>query len=126
MRKPSVAKGPESPRTRAARQAQASNAAISEVRMRIEFDAPDSVTEPRMWVKHQPVIAMALRRGSVEMGLRRSEMKRHTDEKAYIRCGRNETHPSSFGEMASKRRLARFVHRYFGRRASGSLRWNKL
>jgi AraC family transcriptional regulator len=29
-------------------------------------------------VKHQPVLAMALRRGSVEMGLRRSEMKRHT------------------------------------------------
>jgi hypothetical protein len=31
-----------------------------------------------MWVKHQPVLAMGLRRGSVEMGLRRSEMKRHT------------------------------------------------
>ena len=31
-----------------------------------------------MWVKHQPVLAMALRRGSVEMGLRRSEMKRRT------------------------------------------------
>jgi hypothetical protein len=46
--------------------------------MRVELDVPESVTEPRMWVKHQPVLAMALRRGSVEMGLRRSEMKRHT------------------------------------------------
>jgi hypothetical protein len=44
--------------------------------MRVELDVPESVTEPRMWVKHQPVLAMALRRGSVEMGLRRSEMKR--------------------------------------------------
>jgi hypothetical protein len=46
--------------------------------MRVELDVPESVTEPRMWVKHQPVLAMALRRGSVVMGLRRSEMKRHT------------------------------------------------
>jgi hypothetical protein len=46
--------------------------------MRVELDVPESVTEPRMWVKHQPVLAMALRRGSVEMGLRRSEMKRQT------------------------------------------------
>jgi AraC family transcriptional regulator len=47
--------------------------------MSVELDAPESVVaEPRMWVKHQPVLAMALRRGSVEMGLRRSEMKRHT------------------------------------------------
>jgi hypothetical protein len=62
--------------------------------MRVELDVPESVTEPRMWVKHQPVLATALRRGSVvkhqpvlatalrrgsvEMGLRRSEMKRHT------------------------------------------------
>jgi AraC family transcriptional regulator len=46
--------------------------------MRIELGAPESVTEPRMWVKHQPVLAMALRRGSVEMGLRRSETKRYT------------------------------------------------
>jgi AraC family transcriptional regulator len=29
-------------------------------------------------VKHEPVLAMALRRGSVEMGLHRSAMKRHT------------------------------------------------
>jgi AraC family transcriptional regulator len=46
--------------------------------MRVELDVPESVTEPCLWVKHQPVLAMALRRGCVEMGLRRSEMKRHT------------------------------------------------
>jgi hypothetical protein len=34
--------------------------------MRVELDVTESVTEPRMWVKHQPVLAMALRRGSVE------------------------------------------------------------
>jgi AraC family transcriptional regulator len=46
--------------------------------MRVELNIPESVTEPRMWVEHQPVIAMALRPGSIEIGLRRSEMKRFT------------------------------------------------
>jgi hypothetical protein len=31
-----------------------------------------------MWVKHQTVLAMALRGGSIEVGLRRSEMIRLT------------------------------------------------
>ena len=56
--------------------------------MSVELDVPESVVaEPRMWVKHQPVLAMALRRGSVEMGLRRSEMKRHI--KASYDAGRD-------------------------------------
>ena len=46
--------------------------------MRVELDVPESVTEPRMWVKHQPVLAMAWRRGSIEMGPRRSEMRKFT------------------------------------------------
>ena len=46
--------------------------------MRVELDVPESVTEPRLWVKHQPVLAMALRRGSIEMGPRRSEMRKFT------------------------------------------------
>ena len=46
--------------------------------MRIELGAPESVTEPRLWVKHQAVLAMALRPGSFELGLRRSEMIRLT------------------------------------------------
>jgi AraC family transcriptional regulator len=46
--------------------------------MRVELIVPEPVREPRMWVKHQPVLAMALRPGSIEMGLRRSEMRRLT------------------------------------------------
>src|SRR6266404_3557125 len=46
--------------------------------MRVELNVPGSVTEPRMWVKHQSVLAMALRPGSIELGLRRSEMRRLT------------------------------------------------
>ena len=39
--------------------------------MRVELNVPESVTEPRLWVKHQLVLAMALGPGSVEVGLRR-------------------------------------------------------
>jgi len=46
--------------------------------MRVEVNVPEPVIEPRMWVKYQPVLAMALRPGSAEWGLRRSEMTRFT------------------------------------------------
>ena len=46
--------------------------------MRIELNVPESVAEPRMWVRHDDVLAMALRPGSIELGWRRSEMKRVT------------------------------------------------
>ena len=46
--------------------------------MRVEVNVPESVTEPRMWVQHQPVLIVALRTGSVEVGLRRSGMMRLT------------------------------------------------
>jgi len=46
--------------------------------MIVEQNVPDSVTEPRLWVKHQPVLAMVLRPGSIQLGLRRSEMTRLT------------------------------------------------
>ena len=46
--------------------------------MRVELNVPESFREPRMWVKHQAVLAMALRPGSFELGLRRSEMIRLT------------------------------------------------
>ena len=46
--------------------------------MRVELNVPESVTEPRMWVKHQSVLAMALGPGYIELGLRRSEMTRLT------------------------------------------------
>ena len=46
--------------------------------MRVELNVPESVTEPRMWVQEQPVLIMALRTGSAEVGLRRSKMMRLT------------------------------------------------
>ena len=46
--------------------------------MRVELNVPEPVREPRLWVKQQPVLAMALRTGSIELGLRRSEMIRLT------------------------------------------------
>jgi AraC family transcriptional regulator len=46
--------------------------------MRVELNVPEPVAEPRIWVKHQPVLAVALRSGSIELGLRRSEMTRLT------------------------------------------------
>jgi AraC family transcriptional regulator len=46
--------------------------------MRVELNRPEPAREPRMWVKQQPVLAMALRTGSIELGLRRSEMIRLT------------------------------------------------
>jgi AraC family transcriptional regulator len=46
--------------------------------MKVELNVPESVTEPRLWVKHQPLLAMALGPGSIEVGLRRSEMRRLT------------------------------------------------
>jgi hypothetical protein len=48
----------------------------SEARMRVELNVPESVREPRMWVRHGHILAMALRPGSMEKGLRRSEMRR--------------------------------------------------
>ena len=42
--------------------------------MRVELTAPESVTEPRISVLHQQVLAMILQPGSIEVGLRRSEM----------------------------------------------------
>ena len=46
--------------------------------MRVELNVPESLAEPRMWMQHQPVLIMALRTGSAEVGLRRSEMMRLT------------------------------------------------
>jgi AraC family transcriptional regulator len=46
--------------------------------MRVELNVPESVTEPRRWLQHKPFVFMALRTGSVELGLRRSAMTRRT------------------------------------------------
>ena len=44
--------------------------------MRIEFTPPDSVTEPRLWVRDEQGLAMLLRPGSIESGLQRSAMEK--------------------------------------------------
>jgi AraC family transcriptional regulator len=46
--------------------------------MRVEVNAIESGTEARVSVLHQPALMMALRTGSIEVGLRRSEMMRST------------------------------------------------
>jgi len=46
--------------------------------MRVEIHSPESATEPRFWVEHQSALCMALRPGSIEIGLHRSKMKRFT------------------------------------------------
>jgi AraC family transcriptional regulator len=42
--------------------------------MRVELRPPESVTEPRLWVRPEQVLAMVLRPGSIEVGLRRTEL----------------------------------------------------
>jgi AraC family transcriptional regulator len=53
--------------------------------MRVEIHSPESATEPRFWTERQPVLAMALRPGSIEIGLHRSKMKRFTYSTGEIR-----------------------------------------
>src|SRR6201984_479476 len=43
--------------------------------MRVELFPPESVTEPRHWVRHDQAFAMMLGRGSIEWGSRRSAME---------------------------------------------------
>jgi AraC family transcriptional regulator len=42
--------------------------------MRVEVTGPESLEEPRLWVRDDNVLAWALRQGSVEVGSRRSEI----------------------------------------------------
>jgi AraC family transcriptional regulator len=44
--------------------------------MRVEVNLPESVTEPRIWVRHGHVIGLVLRSGSTELGATRSEMRK--------------------------------------------------
>ena len=53
--------------------------------MRVEIHSPESATEPRFWTERQPVLAMALGPGSIEIGLHRSKMKRFTYSTGEIR-----------------------------------------
>jgi len=44
--------------------------------MRVEFFPPDSVTEPRYWLRHEEGLAMMLGPGLIEWGSKRSSMER--------------------------------------------------
>src|ERR1700757_1687464 len=44
--------------------------------MRIEFTAPETISEPRYWVRHDQAFAMMLRPGSIEWGSKRSALKK--------------------------------------------------
>jgi AraC family transcriptional regulator len=44
--------------------------------MRVELFQPESIKEPRHWVRHDQAFAMMLGPGSIEWGLRRSAMKK--------------------------------------------------
>jgi AraC family transcriptional regulator len=44
--------------------------------MKVEFFPPESVTEPRHWMRHDQAFAMMLGRGSIEWGSRRSGMEK--------------------------------------------------
>jgi AraC family transcriptional regulator len=45
-------------------------------RMRVELFPPESVTEPRHWVRHDQAFAMMLRPGSIEWGSKRSALEK--------------------------------------------------
>ena len=83
--------------------------------MRVEIHTPESATEPRFWVEHQPVLAMALRSGSIEIGLHRSKMRRFT-----YSPGRNAANLPPFGKVVQNRWLTRYDNRHFGRCTKGS------
>lgn len=42
--------------------------------MKVELVPPQSVTEPRLWVRPEQVLGMVLRPGSIEIGVRRTEL----------------------------------------------------
>jgi len=44
--------------------------------MKLVLFSPESVTEPRHWVRHEQAFAMMLGPGSIEWGSRRSAMEK--------------------------------------------------
>src|SRR5204863_2599882 len=47
-----------------------------EQRMKVELFQPESVTEPRHWVRHDQTFAMMLRPGSIEWGSKRTALEK--------------------------------------------------
>jgi AraC family transcriptional regulator len=44
--------------------------------MKVELHVPGALGEPRIWVRHEQALGMALQPGSIDVGSRRSEMSR--------------------------------------------------
>ena len=51
---------------------------MNEANIKFQIFTPESAPEPRIWVEHQPMLGLVLHPGSIEVGLRRSEMKKFT------------------------------------------------
>ena len=55
---------------------------MNEANIKCEIFTAESAKEPRIWVDRQPMLGLVLQPGSIEVGLRRSEMKKFTYERA--------------------------------------------
>jgi hypothetical protein len=53
--------------------------------IKFQIFTPESAKEPRIWVEHQPMLALASQAGSIEVGLCRSEMKKFTYDAGEVR-----------------------------------------
>jgi AraC family transcriptional regulator len=58
---------------------------MNEANIKFQTFTPESAKEPRIWVEHRPMLGLVLRPGSIEVGLRRSEMKKFTYDAGEIR-----------------------------------------
>ena len=58
---------------------------MNEANIKFQTFTPESAKEPRIWVEHRPMLGLVLRPGSIEVGLRRSEMKKFTYNAGEIR-----------------------------------------
>ena len=71
--------------------------------MRVELKLPESVTEPRLWVWREQVLAMVLRPGSIEWGL-----AVFRDGKGRPQRGRHRSVPPSCGRVGRNHERADF------------------
>ena len=58
---------------------------MNEANIKFQIFTPESAKEPRIWVEHQPMLGLVLHPGSIEVGLRRSGMKKFTYNAGEIR-----------------------------------------
>ena len=58
---------------------------MTEANSNYRIITPESAKEPQIWVEHRPMLGLVLQPGSIEVGLRRSEMKKFTYSAGEIR-----------------------------------------